>query len=319
MSFEAISSVRSPSALSDASALGSVARETSPVHDTLAAADPITAANWTPERPILTSPGDMPPPDRIGMMSEYRLLDATEESRGLGNRITETLALRLQNVKHKIREISADNIEKLKENARRAADSGFWSILKKIATSLLAAASIIFGVSLVATGGGALIGGAMIASGVLSLANFAMSESGAWEWVATQLARDNEDLRNKLKMILPGAVGLLAGAIGIVGSVQGVASGAIQFMEKAVYIAQTALSVFDGLTTIGKGIADARLLWSQAELNKIQADLTVERTNFDTVMREVEGSMNEFRAVKAKAKKIIQTLSQSNVQLVRGG
>jgi hypothetical protein len=317
MSIEGISSIRSPSALSDALALGSVARETSPVHDTLAEAGPITAANWTPERPILTSPGDMPPPDRVGMMSEYRLLAATNESRELGNKITETLGLRLQNVKQKIREISADNIEKLRENARRAADSSFWSVLKKIATSLLAAVSIVFGISLIATGGGALIGGAMIASGVLSLANFAMSESGAWEWVANQLARDNEDLRNKLTWILPGAVGILAGGIGLVGSIQGIASGAIQFMEKTMYVLQTAVSLFDAATTVGKGIADARQLWSEADLYKIQGDLTVERNKFDTVMREVEGSMNEFRAVKQKTKKIIQTLSQSNVQLVR--
>jgi hypothetical protein len=261
------------------------------------------------------------PPDALafptGPSSEYRLLAATDESRNLGDMILDNLGTRLKNVKLRIREISTENIQKLKEAAQRAAESSFWSTLKKIATSLLSAISIVFGISLVASGGGALIGGAMIASGILSLANFAMSETSAWDWIAKQLSYDNEERRKMLAMALPGAVGIIAGGIGLVGSVQAVASGALQFAEKAVYIAQTALAIFDGVTTFGKGYADAQLIWSQSDLSKIQADLTVERTNFDSVVREIEGNMNVFGAVQDKAKKIIQTLSQSNIELVR--
>ncbi|MGC2596403.1 MAG: hypothetical protein WA347_08995 [Rhabdochlamydiaceae bacterium] len=270
---------------------------------------------WTPERPTLMTPDSLPIFN--GTSSEYRLLAATEESRNLGDTIIDTLGVRLQNIKLKIREISADNIQKLKENAKRASESGFWSILRKIATSLLAAMSLVFGIALVASGGGALIGGAMIASGILSLANFAMSETGAWDWVVKQLSGDNEERRKMLAMALPGAVGIIAGGIGLVGSVQGIVSGALQFTEKAIYVAQSALAIFEGITIFGKGQADARLIWSKAELSEIEADLTVERTNFDSVMKEIEGSMGDFRAIKAKTKKMIQTLSQSNVQLVR--
>jgi hypothetical protein len=301
----------------DAPDSASLSRETPAVSDTLGVAERMTAADWMPERPVLTSPDELFPPHSTPQSSEYRLLAATEETRSLGNQIMETLGNRLQHVKHSIREISADNIQKLKENAKRAADSSFWSVLKKIATSLLSALSIVFGISLIATGGGALIGGAMIASGVLSLANFALSETGAWDWVAKQLAGENEERRKMFAMCIPGAVGIIAGAIGIVGSVQAVVSGAAQFGEKMLYIAQTALAVFDGITTFGAGYAKTHLIWSDAELKQVQADLSVERTNFDTVMREIESSMSDFRAVKTKSKKIIQTLSQSNVRLVR--
>jgi hypothetical protein len=270
---------------------------------------------WAPERPVLTPPHSLP---RLsGPSSEYRLLAATDESRNLGDAILGALGTRLQNVKLKICEISADNIQKLKEAAQRASDSSFWSTLHKIATCLLSALSIVFGISLVATGGGALIGGAMITSGILSLSNFAMSETGAWDWIAKQLSQDNEERRKMLAWILPCAVGVVAGGIGIVGAVQSVASGALQFAEKALSIAQTALTIFNGITTFGKGNADARLIWTQADLSKIQGELTVERTNFDTVMREIESSMNDFRAAKSKMKKMIQILSQENVRLVR--
>lgn len=268
---------------------------------------------WKPERPMLTSPDAL----SSSSYSVYRFLDTTEESRHLGDQILETLGERLNHVKLKIREISTDNIQKLKEAAQRAADSSFWSILNKIATCLLSALSMVFGISLIASGGGTLIGGLMVASGILSLSNFAMSETGAWDWVSKQLASDNEEWQKKLAWILPSAVGILAGGIGIVGSIQSVASGAFQFTEKAVYLAQTVLAIFDAATTFGKGHADAHLIWAQSDVSKIQADLTVERTNFDSVMKEIEGSLSDFRAIKAKTKKIIQTLSKSNIQLTR--
>ncbi len=312
--FDPVSTVYPTTPSPNALPLGSVHRK-QVVSDSIGPMDDAHSQPiWTPERPVLTPPEALPP---ASSDSVYRLLAATEESRKLGNNVLDTLASRMRDVKQKIREISTNNIQKLKEAAQRAADSGFWSILKKIATCLLSAVSIVFGVSLVATGAGAWIGGAMIASGILSLANFAISETGGWDWVAKQLAHDNEERQKMLSWALPSAVGILAGGIGLVGSVQGIASGALQFAEKAVYIAQSALAVFDGVTTFGKGRADAYLIWSQADLAEIQGDLTVEQTHFDSITREIEGSMSDLRNVKATTKKIIQTLSQSNAQLVR--
>ena len=155
--------------------------------------------DWTPERPVLTHPNDLPPP----RSSVYRLLAETENSRCLGNEILETLSLRVSQIKEKINEITTELTKKLKEAAERAQESVFWSLLKKVATCLLSAVSIVLGISLVASGGGALVGGAMIASGILSLANFALSESGLWDTIAQQLSRGNEDLKRKLQIILP--------------------------------------------------------------------------------------------------------------------
>lgn len=280
-----------------------------------AASDTIEASGsapraWTPERPKLT------PPDAT-FRSEYRLLAATDESRSLGSKVLGILATRLEHIKLTIQEIATQNIQKLKESAARAADSHFWGILKKIATALLSAISIVIGVGLVATGGGAFVGGAMIASGVLSLANFALSETGAWDWVATQLSNGNEERRKMLSIALPAGVGILAGGIGIAGSIHGFLTGALQFAEQAATIAQSLLAIFNSVVTIGKGGADARLIWSQADLSFIQGQLTGLRAQFDSVMREIQGSMNDFRAVKSYTKKIVKTLSQSNIQLVR--
>lgn len=71
------------------------------------------------------------------------------------------------------------------------------------------------------------------------------------------------------------------------------------------------------MTTLGKGIADARLIWTKADLKLIEADLAIQREQFTTTMEEIKGSMNEFKAAKAKAKKAIEMISQTNLQLVR--
>jgi hypothetical protein len=290
---------------------------TPPVEDRAALEPEITDAvsPWTPERPQLTPP-ELLPCSR-NSVSTLRLLGVTDESRALGDGLLETFSLRLSNVKEKIRTISAENMQKLKESAERASSSNFWSTLQKVATSLLSALSIIFGVAIVASGGGALIGGAMIASGILTLANFALCEFGTWDWIADQIAHDNEDQKKQIAMILPAAVGLVAAGIGLVGSVHGVATGALQFAEKAVFVAQTAVSLFGAATTFGKGVADARLIWTRADLLKLQAHLTVARENFTSVIDEIRGSMNEFSAVKTKTKKAIERITQSDIQLVK--
>lgn len=97
-----VSSIRPSSSIVGNPFLGSVLRETASVSDSLSVAEGTSAENWTPERPTLTSPDDLPPPSWTMPMSEYRLLAATDESRSLGSKITDTMTLRLQNIKHKL-------------------------------------------------------------------------------------------------------------------------------------------------------------------------------------------------------------------------
>lgn len=283
-------------------------------YDTVAPASESMRTEWRPERPRITPPSELP---GRSSMSEYRLLAVTNDTQTLGNGILDTLSHRLQGVKAKIREVSAENMQKLREAAERASASDFWSVLKKIATSLLSALSAVFGITILATGGSALVGGAMIASGVLSLANFALSELGTWDWIAEIIANGNEDLKKKLAMAIPIGVGIVAAGIGLVGTVNGVATGALNLTEKVISAAQTAVGIFGAATTFGKSAADSRALLTQADLKMIQALLTIERENFTSTIDEIKGSMGEFKAIKSKTKKAIEMIAQSNIELVR--
>jgi hypothetical protein len=264
---------------------------------------------WVPSRPKLTTPQHLP-------MSDLRLLAVTETTRELGGEIIEALSARLQGIKDRIREISQESMQMLREAALRAQESTFWSVLRKIATALISAVSVIFGIS-IASSGSALIGGAMIASGVLSLANFALSEMRGWDWIAEQLAHENEERKKQLAVVLPIATGILAGGIGLLGSVNGIATGAINFAEKAMMIAQSILGIFEGLTVLGKGAADAKLLWTQADLKALQGDLTIQREHFNMTLDEIKGSLGDFKDINKKTQKMVDMITQSNIQLTR--
>lgn len=267
------------------------------------------------ENPLPPSlPPQLTPPAKMMVL---RFLDSTEETRNLGSSLLDQLTGRLNAVKGNIQEISAHNMEKLKEAAARANTSGFWSILKKISACLLSALSTITGIAFLAAGGGALIGGAMIASGILTIANFALAETGKWDWAAKMIAGDNEEKQKKWATFLPSAVGIVAGAIGLFGSVGSYASHAISFADKAILVAQSAFALFEGAVVFGKGCADARLISTQADLADIGGQLTSKRTEFDSLSREIEVSLNDFRMVKSKARQAMKTIAQTNMSSAR--
>ncbi|MBS0620611.1 MAG: hypothetical protein JSS61_04030 [Verrucomicrobia bacterium] len=269
--------------------------------------------------PYTFSRPELVPPDKVQRTSniEWRLLAASGELNQLSKSILSTYSVRVDGVKERVKAISAEQIQKLKEAAERASSSNFWSTLSKIATSLLSAFSVIFGVSLISSGASVLVGGAMLVSGILSLTSFALSECGAWDYIAKQIAQDNEDYERRLKIFLPAAVGILAGAVGLVGSVHSVASGSVSFAAKAVFLAEAALTIFGAVTGFGKGVADARLLFSKADLAEIEAKLTVNQTFFDNLSKEIEGSLREFGAIKSRIKKSLQNSMRSTTQLIR--
>lgn len=270
----------------------------------------------TIDRPVLIPPSqtgkaipaDATPPT----LSELRFLAAMEAFRSFGDKLISNLSLRLESFRLTLQELSAENLQKLKESAEHAKSSNVWSMLQKIATSLLSALSIVIGISLVATGAGALVGGAMIGSGIVSLANLLLTETGIWDWIAKKLAHEDEEKRQLLAMILPASVGLLAATIGIFGSAGAFAWSGINFLDKAILIAQTSLALFDGATTIGKGYADAKTLWLEADQINTKSKITVEQEMIDNTTRSIENILDGLSATHAKSTQFVNMAMRSN-------
>jgi hypothetical protein len=254
-------------------------------------------------KPKITHPSRVP-------FHEMGLIQAFEDLHATGEKLITTFTKSLQDGKEKLRTLSLENIEKLKEAALRAQESGFWSMLQKIGECILAAISTVLGVSLVASGAGSVIGGVMIASGILTLANFAMRETGSWDFVAKKLSSD-QDMQKKLVVVLPMATSLVATVLSLGGSVATSLWTSLSMTQKALAFAQTAMSFYQGFTTAGKGLAEAKALWTQADLALLDMHISIERAVFEsknTLMRHV---IKIFEQSKQTAEQVIDLAAQA--------
>ncbi len=251
-------------------------------------------------------------------LSEYRCLEMMQQLKDQSDGITLSMTERLKQHKQHLSDVVAKNIQAIKENAERVSASDWWSFLKKSAMALLSAVSIAMGITLIAGGGSALIGGAMIASGILSIANFALSEAGVWDQVARMLEQQDEQRRKKIGMLIPGVIGVLSGAIGLFGGVQSLLYSSHLFVGKVLEIVQAALAGFQGVTTIGKGIADYNLLNSQGQLLGLKGQITIERHSVSLLSRWLENWLSEMKGINAKFKQMANMVIQANQKVVQG-
>ena len=255
---------------------------------------------------------------KLTPLSEYRCLKLMNQLKDQSNSITQTMTERLKLHKANLSTVVAKNIEKLKENAERANASDWWSFIKKAATALLAAVSIAMGLTLIAGGASMLIGGSMIASGILSIANFALTEAGVWDEVAKMLEQKDEQRRKKIGMLIPGAIGVVSGAIGLFGGVSSLLYSSNLFVGKALEILQAVLATFQGVTTIGKGIADYNLLNTQGELLGLKGQVTLERYNIGLLSRWTENWISELKGINSKFNQMARLVIQANQKIVQG-
>lgn len=257
----------------------------------------------------LVIPPALTPPSQL-ISSDLRLLALSESTHNTGELVLSMLNERLRLVRSELQSASTAMIQKLRGSAEKAKVSEAWGILNKIATTLLSALSMILGTALVSSGASVWVGGAMITSGILSLANLVFNELGAWEFVSQQLAQDNAESQKKLAKVLPMAVGILSAGVGLAGAGWGVGTQGIRFFEEIVYLAQAALTIFNSTTAFGKGVADARLIWAQASLSSSQAVQTKEQQLFTSLIQEIKGLLGEFQRLHSKTSKAIQKASQ---------
>jgi hypothetical protein len=262
------------------------------------------------DKPVLSPP--------LPSMSVIPFLQSVEKFHSFGQRYLGTQSKRLEQSNREIEKITTENIQKMREAAERASESDVWSFFKKIATAILSAISIVIGISLVASGAGALVGGAMIASGILSIANLVLSEAGFWEALAKRLAQDNEDKRRAIALMLPAIIGVVSGLIGVFGSVGSLAFSTLNFFEKALTMLHAAVGVLDGATTIGKGISDGQVIRADADLAQTRCDATLAHLKNEQVSTALEKVLKQLEAAQEKAAQMLKMLIQSNLQVVQG-
>ena len=267
-------------------------------------------------RTPLFSPPKLIHPSRT-TYSEYGLIQALDELHASGESLITSFTTSLSQGSEKLRKLSSENIEKLKEAAKNTQSSEFWSFLQKIGECILAALTSVLGITLVATGGGAVIGGVMIAAGILTLTNFAMRETGSWDYVAKQLSDDKEKQKN-IAFYLPLGMGLLAAVLGVGGSVATALYTTLNVAGQAVTVLQAATGIYHGITTVGHGVTEGQVLWTEADLTKIATETTLTRVKFEKNSSTLRQMMKILETIEQGAEQVIslstQAIKKSRIQ-----
>lgn len=268
--------------------------------DTIARAPAVQDAPFTPSRPELYS------------ASVYRTLRNLEKLYAVGSKMQTRQMTDVDRLQGEVQELNKQNAEKVRESAKRAQESGIWSYLQTIGGYIITAFNTIFGCSLYSSGN-TTAGALLIAAGVISLANEAMVNWGAWDWLAEQLAGENEELARFLSFALPGACALLAAGLSFGGMSDALGAwNHLDNTQQLLLIMQVALSLGKGVTSVGKGISDYRLQQSKIDLTNIECALTLNEKELEMLTFEMERIMKMVSSSTESAQKIIQLAIYSN-------
>lgn len=289
------------------------------------------------ERPLLTRPTDVlqpstqittsplssrpkleaPDPSFSQGLSEFRYLKAMDQLKTQSNKIIDSMLERLNIYKRQIQALSDKQIEKIKENADKAATNYWWSLLTKIGTALLSVLSIALGISLLAAGGPAFVGGALVASGVFSLVNFIFMETNTWAELAKSLAKNDEETRQRIAMALPITLGVISMGLGLFGGVQNTAQVSQFFGNNVPHILQAVVLGFQGASSIGHAFTQGSLMHSQADLTYIQEALQLEETLQETAASWISTYMPQMKEITKSANQVAGNIMRVNLQLVQ--
>jgi hypothetical protein len=280
--------------------------------DILQPAPPVAAAIPLLERPKLPAPEA--PSSRT--LSEFRYLKVMDDMKTRSNRITESMLERFNIYKRQVQSLNDQQIEKIKENAEKASKSNTWSMLSKLAAALLASLSLALGLTIIGGGGSTFTGGAMIASGVFSLANFVCTEANIWDALAKKLAHDDEEKRKKIGVILPIAVGVLCAGLGLYAGTQNLTH--VQNLGgQLASVLQLGLTAFKGVTMTGHAVSSGYVTRSEADLMVIRDMLNEERIFIQSVSAWIENFRAETKGLSRMANNTTTKLIQANLKMAQ--
>jgi hypothetical protein len=274
------------------------------VKDTMSDAPQITSESYKTTKPKL---GTGPIHRFIGLSD--RLYLAGEKSADL-----QVMSLDLE--EKKLSEITMAHAQKLSEAAKKAQNVGVWSYLQKIGTAVLSTVSIFLGIELAGAATTATIGAALVAVGIFGVAHLAFHEAGFWDWVAEKIAQDNEDLKNKIRNLVPFILGLL------VNGAQLAAFGALPYyagMElstKILFLAQLFSNTTTIVSAVGGQITEAMVSRAKAEALALQGDMSVSRHEVERITQGIEHALSSQSLSFKAAQQIVDLTTEANQQII---
>jgi hypothetical protein len=196
-------------------------------------------------------------------------------------------------------------LEQLAKTIESEESSLFWSFLTKIGQVVLAAISTVLGFSLLASGGAPLAAGALVASGLLTVANVALQETGGWDWIADQIAEKDKELRDNIRTIVPATIGLVCG-IGSLFTI-GLNLESLNLLQQTLSIAVSAANISMGITTFMSGIAQGHALLEEAKDMSFKRDIYKKNDKADSLLGRFNFCQGQIKKELKNASAFIET------------
>lgn len=258
-----------------------------------------------PSKPVLEAPRLKTNTRDTSSSNIRRVFNVIERVEKVGEQSVEFNQNTIDLYLKRMHALNQQEAEELQKALKHSQDSSFWGFLKELGALLLAAVSAVLGLSLLSTGAAPLIGGALIASGVLSIANFTFKTCGVWDWVAELLAQDNEALRKQLAHLLPAGAGLLAALISLAGIAGAAWYAKLDLGQKVLAIVQTATSFTTGFASMAQGISEGRKNWVESELVLIKGKTELMRVALTKAMTQMEEACDTQSQITKSVKQVV--------------
>jgi hypothetical protein len=139
----------------------------------------------------------------MNTLSEYRYLTAADAFQQFSMKWLDVQSLQLEQEKQQTEQVILQQQKKMNELAEYGKLHDLWTLAQKIATTLFSSQLIHMGITNISSGGSLFSGGAMIAGGIVHIANHCFSDHGVWEWATRKFAV--EKTSQKLATFLPAA------------------------------------------------------------------------------------------------------------------
>jgi hypothetical protein len=185
-------------------------------------------------------------------------------------------------------ELEKETMLKIKESAGKTQAWNSWKNLSEIGAIIIAAISTIVGSYFITATSSTVIGATMVASGVLTMANFVFEHTDVWDAIAKKLAGGDEALEKKLRSALPAALAITSTVLALGGTAGAVAFHSLDLSQKVFSIGQTASHLIQGSLTIGTGYREHEAKKIEIALEEIKIEETQVKYQLETDMNQLE-------------------------------
>lgn len=216
------------------------------------------------------------------LSSPLLVIQLMENVYSTGGKLLEAAVDELKSLSGQIQNNWQQIVENMQKNTAWTQQTDMWSTLQTVGAYILSAYSVAMGGTIYASGS-PVLGATLIAAGLLSTTNIALTEMGGWNYIAEKLAKENKELQEQITFWGP----MTLYALSLTGSI------AISYDPSTLANVPSLdwkkfIESMNSTVIAGKGFASANLEWSKASLLQLQTTLFTDNLARDVLLEWIK-------------------------------